>query len=446
MNAVVDFPVKPEARPYLEAFDRGIGQMPDRAQKSLVRARRRAMTRFAETGFPGRKSESWRYFDLRPLERAPLLPAERSLSNRQIGAARDRLAALDLPRRRTRLVIVDGGFAAQLSALGSTEGVSFGSTGMLRDGQPELIEPVVDAVSCDAAHPFAALNAALFLDGYVLDIAPGVALDEPVEILHLASGAVPASFHTRSLINLGEGSRASVIETYVGEGRYWRNDVVAARLGEGAQLSRTVLVEEGIEATHLALFGVRLAARARLDAFVLLLGGHRVRQEADVRFDGEGASCEINGGFLVAGDDEANFVTAIDHAAPGCRTDELVKGVAAGRGHGAFQGRIAVRKDAQKTDAHQLSRNLLIGRRAVIDTKPELEIDADDVKCSHGASVGDLDERALFYLRSRGIPAEEARHMLIEGFLSEPVETAGDEELRAYLLRRLAARLAALED
>jgi Fe-S cluster assembly protein SufD len=180
---------------------------------------------------------------------------------------------------------------------------------------------------------------------------------------------------------------------------------------------------------------------ARLAGFALLLGGRRVRHEAHVRMAGAAARCRHDGAFLVGGNDEANIVTVVDHAAPGGQTSELVKGVAADRGHGAFQGCVVVREGAQKTDAAQQSRNLIIGRRAVIDTKPELEIYADDVKCSHGATVGDLDESALFYLRARGIPADEARRMLIEGFLREAVEEIGDRIMREHLLGRLADRL-----
>jgi Fe-S cluster assembly protein SufD len=160
---------------------------------------------------------------------------------------------------------------------------------------------------------------------------------------------------------------------------------------------------------------------------------------------GEGVRCRLDGAFVVGGRDEANIVATVDHRAPGGETRELVKGVAAGRGHGAFQGRITVREGAQRTDAQQTSRNLIIGRRAVIDTKPELDIYADDVKCAHGATVGDLDEAALFYLRTRGIPEGEARRLLIEGFLREAVERVAEPALRGRLLRRLARRLAALE-
>jgi len=440
MSAIVNFPVKTEARPYLDAFE---ARVADNA--ALSRHRRRGLTRFAETGFPSRKSESWRYLDLQPLVRNPLLPAA-APSARVLRAIGEHLTGLLLPGKGPRLVLVDGYFAAEFSSLDLPEGVWFGPTSSAIAKRPELLDEVAAEVPGDSEQPFAALNAAFFAGGYVLDIAPGVALDDPIEIIHLGSGAAAGSFHTRSLIALGEGSRASVLEVYAGEGRYWRNDVVAIRLADGAELARTAIVEESSEALHLAQLDATLGREAHFAGFALLLSGRTVRHEASVAMAGENARCRLDGAFVVSGSDEANIVTTVDHQVPGGQTRELIKGVAAGRGHGAFQGRIIVREDAQKTDAHQLSRNLLIGARAAIDTKPELEIYADDVKCSHGASVGDLDEAALFYLRARGIPAEEARHMLIDGFLREVVETVDDFAIRVHLLRRLAGRLGNLEE
>ncbi|HVC56339.1 MAG TPA: Fe-S cluster assembly protein SufD [Stellaceae bacterium] len=439
MSAIVDFPVKPEARPYVDAFVDHAWE-PQR----LRDPRQHAIARFAELGFPGRRGESWRYLDLQLLERDPLLPT--CLPPESLDAARAQLAELDLVGGGPRLVILDGLYSHQLSSTGVPGGVWFGATeAALAEDRGDLFHAVVHAVQNDTTHPFAALNAAFFCDGYVLDLAPGITLDTPIEIIHLASGAAAGSFHTRSLVTLGAGSRASIVETYTGAGRYWRNDVLAVRLAEGAVLNRTVVVEEAAEAVHLAQLNVRLATDARFAGFALLLGGLRARHEASVTMAGEGAHCRLDGAFVVTGNDEANIVATVDHAAPGGQTRELVKGVAAGRGHGAFQGRIIVREHAQQTDAHQLSRNLLIGRRAAIDTKPELEIYADDVKCSHGASVGDLDEAALFYLCARGIPAEEARHMLIEGFLREAVEQIDDRAVSDHLLHRLGLRLGRLE-
>src|SRR5580704_15691738 len=442
MSAVLDFPIKPEARPYLDAFGRGNGREPD----WLSRERRRALSRFAELGFPSRRSENWRYLDLQPLQQRPLLPAEPA-PRKHDAIAQAQLAGLELPGRGPRLVILDGRFAPELSNLdGLPAGIWFGATHRAIAEREDLFREAAEEASGDMAHPFAALNAAFFADGFILDVAPGVALQEPIEIVHLATGVPEASLHTRSLVSLGEGARATILEAYTGEGRYWRNDVLAVRLAAGAELSRVVLVEEAAQAVHLGQVDATLGADARFTGFALLLGGGTVRHEASVRVVGEGAECRLDGAFIVDGTAEANIVTTVDHQAPHGQTRELIKGVAAGRGHGAFQGKITVREHAQKVDAHQLSRNLILGGRAVIDTKPELEIYADDVKCAHGASVGELDEAALFYLRTRGIAEDEARHMLVEGFLREPVDGIADPALRAHLMRRLTRRLDTLEE
>jgi Fe-S cluster assembly protein SufD len=430
MSAVVDFPVKPETRPYLDAFSGTAGE-----PEWLARFRKQGLSRFAELGFPSRRSENWRYLDLRPLERHPMLPA---VMGEPMGVP----AGLELDVAGLRLVLVDGRFASEASRLELVEVVWLGAMRRAIAERPELVQSTANT----GEHPFAALNAAFFADGFVLDVAPGVAFDRPIHIVHLASGAGDASLHTRSVVNLGAGSRATIVETFVGEGKYWRNDLATWRLAEGAALTRIALVEESAEAMHLGEVSATLAAKAKLDAFALLLGGGTVRHEASVTLAGDHAECRIDGAFIVSGREEANIVTAIDHAAVGGTTTELIKGVAAGRGHGAFQGKIVVREGAQQTDARQTSRNLILSRRAAIDTKPELEILADDVKCAHGASVGELDEAALFYLRARGIPTEEARRLLIEGFLREPIEGIAHPTIRDHLLRRLNLRLGRLED
>jgi len=437
MSAVVDFPVKTEARPYIDTARGNIGE-PD----WLAQHRRRALARFAEQGFPSRRGEAWRYLDLRALEAKPLPPTS-SLGP----VSRANLDTIGFPGSAHRLVLVDGRFSPELSALSELPaGVWFGSTRAAIEARPDLVEAAVEALSQQRDQPFASLNAASFSDGFVLDIAPGVALDEPIEILHLASGEVSASFHTRNLARVGADSRVRLIETFTGTGRYWRNNVLALRLADRAALDRVVMVEEAEDALHLAIFDAVLGRAARLTSFALLLGGETVRHEAVVHSEGEGAFCGLYGAFLASHHQQTNIVTTVDHAAERGETREVFKGVAAGRAHGAFQGRITVRPGAQKVDAHMLSRNLLIGRRAAIDTKPELEIFADDVKCSHGAAVGDLDEAALFYLLARGIPREQARRILIEAFIREAVEIVEDAALRERLLARLARRLAVLEE
>ena len=442
MSAVVDFPVKPETRPYLEAIAGGHADEPG----WLAQQRRRALARFTEQGFPSRRGEAWRYLDLRPLEEAPLLPARLQPALDE-SAARARLAAVGFAEPAARLVLVDGCFSPGLSGrAGLPPGLSLLPMTEAVAARPQLVETALDAVSRDRDQPFTALNAAFFSDGFVLDAAPGVVLDQPIEIVHLASGMAAASLHSRSLVALGAHSRVRLIETFAGEGRYWRNDVVAVRLADDAALDRVALVEEAAEAVHLAVLDATLGPAARLTSFALLLGGGTVRHEAIVRSAGEGAFCGLYGGFVASGRQQANLVTTVDHMAERGETREIFKGVAAGRAHGAFQGRITVRPGAQKVDAHMLSRNLLLGTRAAVDTKPELEIFADDVKCSHGAAVGDLDEAALFYLLARGIPRDDARHMLIEAFIREAVEIVEPVALRAHLLNRLACRLAVLEN
>src|SRR6516165_9999029 len=441
MNAVVDFPVRPEARPYLDAFAR----RPSGEPEWLGACRRRGLARFAEQGFPNRRSEAWRYIDLRALEEEPMLPAA-TVRTAASAAIHDRLAEVAFGEAAYRLVLVDGRFAPELSAVeGLPAEAWLDGTARTIAERPDLVRSAIETSLADAERPFAALNTAFFGDGFVLDIPPAVALDRPIEIVHIASGGTGGSLHTRSLVAAGAGSRASILETFVGDGSYWRNDVVELRLAAGAEFARVALVEEAAEAVHIGELLAVLGPTSRLSSLVLLLGGRTVRHEATIRSSGEATQCALRGAFVLSERQEANIVTTVDHAAPAGETREVFKGVAAGRAHGAFQGRIMVRPGAQKVDAHQLSQNLVLSPRAAIDTKPELEIYADDVKCSHGAAVGDLDEAALFYLRTRGIAHEEARRMLIAAFVREVIDRVGSAPLREHLLARLARHLATLE-
>ncbi|HEY1430509.1 MAG TPA: Fe-S cluster assembly protein SufD [Stellaceae bacterium] len=440
MSAVVDVPVKPEARPYLEAFGR------DRRNHDpdwLAGYRNRSLARFAELGFPSRRSEAWRYLDLRPLEQRPMLPAGRHTA--VTSAVRAQLTEVGLAEPRYRLVLVDGRFAPELSRLDQLPaGTWLGPMASAVDERPELVRVGLETQSLD--RPFASLNAAFFADGFVLDVPPGVALERPVEIVHVSAGDTGGSLHTRSLVVVGQGSHAILVESFTGLGDYWRNDVVELRLGASSELTRVTLIEEGAQALHFGEVAATLDEASRLSSFALLLGGRTVRHEITVRSEGAGSRCDLNGAFLLSDRQEANILTTVDHIAPRGETRETFKGVATGRAHGAFQGRITVRPGAQKVDAHQLSRNLVLSPRAAIDTKPELEIYADDVKCSHGAAVGDLDEAALFYLRARGIPVGEARRMLIDAFARETLDLIEHPVLRAHLQGRLARRLAILEE
>jgi Fe-S cluster assembly protein SufD len=316
-------------------------------------------------------------------------------------------------------------------------GVWLGSTAETLEARPELLEPAIDETDTRGGQAFASLNAAFFADGFVLALEPGVVLDRPVEVIHLGRAVTPHSLHLRSAVLLGAGSRATLVESFAGEGVYWTNAVAAVQLGEGASLTHVRLQDEAREAIHFAATRARVERAARYDGFTLTLGGRLSRQDVLASLVGEGVDCALNGAYLLRGDQEATNATFVDHWAPAGTTHEVFKGVVEERAHGVFLGKIAVRPEAQKTDARQLNKNLLLSPRAAVDTKPELEILADDVKCSHGATVGELDEAALFYLESRGIPAEEARRMLIEAFAVDAIDTVADPALRAHLCAHL---------
>src|ERR1700730_4593247 len=252
MSAVVDFPVKPEARPYLEMFGRARHKGdPD----WLTGYRNRSLARFAELGFPSRRSEAWRYLDLHRLEPPPMLPVGGGTAV-VTSAVRAQLAEIGLAEPAHRLVLVNGSFAPELSRLDQLpSGVWLGPMATAIVERPDLVRPGLETQSLD--RPFASLNAAFFADGFVLDVAPGVALERPVEIVHLSDDSNGGSLHTRSLVVAGRDSRATLVESYAGVGDYWRNDVVELRLGSRSELARVTLVEESAEALH---FGETLAA------------------------------------------------------------------------------------------------------------------------------------------------------------------------------------------
>jgi len=424
-----------EIQPYVEAFK----AQPHAAEPGWLKQRREnAMQRFAELGFPTRKQEAWRFTDLQPLQRAPFPPA----------TGTSEVAAVDIAPwlyadAAHRIVLVDGVFVPELSAIGKLPaGVWLASTTRTLRERPDLLETALRETDTLGAQPFVALNAALFADGFALALDAGAVLDRAVEIIHF--GRAPRrSAQLRNLIRLDAGSRATVIETFAGDGGYWTNAVGVIVVGAGAALRHVKLQDEGAATIHIGHNRIELDRDARYENFTLSLGGKLARTDVQLKFDGEGAACGLFGATLLRGEQEGTIATVVDHAAPRCTTREYYKSVAADRAHGVFLGTIGVRPHAQKTDANQLSKNLLLGARAAIDTKPELEILADDVKCSHGATVGDLDEAALFYLESRGIPPVEARHMLVEAFAAEVIERIEDDTaLRAHLGRHVARWLA----
>ncbi|MDH3738841.1 MAG: Fe-S cluster assembly protein SufD, partial [Alphaproteobacteria bacterium] len=287
---------------------------------------------------------------------------------------------------------------------------------------PERLQPVLGHRLDLSDMPLAALNTAFMHDGMVLFVDAGVAVDKPIHLVSIAvPSAAPMMLQPRHLAVLGDGATATLIESHIGGSdiAYFNNLVSELSLGEGAELNHYIFQEEGPAAVHISATALNLAAASSYGGFLLQSGGLIGRVETRAFLNGPGADCRLDGIYLGTGDQVLDTTTYVEHVAAGCRSRQVYKGVLDGKARGIFQGKIHVRPDAQQTDGHQLSRALLLSPRAEIDTKPELEIYADDVKCSHGATAGELDAEALFYLMSRGITADAARRILIEAFVAE---------------------------
>jgi len=282
-----------------------------------------------------------------------------------------------------------------------------------------------------------ALNGAMMTDGVVIEVADGAALTQPLHVVHIASGAPPSAMFTRSLLTLGKSATATLVESYIGaEGAkaYQVHDALVAAIGDGARLDHVRLVEDGSDAFNISSAVVTLGAKAHFNTFGLTSGGIVSRYQPVIAFAGEGSRVEANGVNLLNGRQQADTTLLLDHAVPNCSSREIFRSVLDDRGHSVFQGRIIVRKHAQKTDAKMMTRALLLSDEAEADNKPELEIFADDVTCGHGATTGALDESLLFYLRARGLSEKQAQALLIQAFVGEAIEQIASDALRELVV------------
>jgi Fe-S cluster assembly protein SufD len=389
----------------------------------LARLREAGLDRFAALGFPTRKVEEWKYTDLAALRKVPFAPAPRPVARMDVGS----LPTLVMGRQPVhRLVFVNGRFRADLTSVGKLpQGVQITGLANALGGDADALEGHLGRVGEIDAMPFVALNTAFIGDGFVLRLPRGAVLEEPVEVVFVGTAAdTPLVYHPRNLILAGAGSRATIIEYHVGNGSspYFANAATEILVEDGAVLRHCKVQDEGSKAFHIATTQARIGKDATFDSFVFSVGGRLSRNEIRVRLDAPGADCRLNGAYMMKGRQHVDNTTVIDHACPQTTSRELYKGVLDGEARAVFQGKIVVRPDAQKISGHQANHTLLLSDAAEIDTKPELEISADDVKCSHGATAGALDEDALFYLRSRGIPESAARSILIEAFLGEVID------------------------
>lgn len=407
----------------------------------LLEQRRVAWRRFVALGLPTQRDEDWRFNDLRRLRSAF------SANARSPGepAVADAVTHYHYDAAAISLVFVDGRFASEYSNLGLLpSGAWLGTFAEAARDNPDLLATAISATDEAGAQAFASLNAASFTDGMVLALEPRGVLAGPIELIQYNSGRQRPPVQLRHLIVLGAESAATIIETACGAAGASSSSVTIANLGDGARLTHVKLQAEHDTAVHLAQMRAALRREAALNAFFLVLGGELSRQEIHVAAAGGDTSLDLNGAYALHGNQEATIVPLVDHRRPGGETHEFFKGVLQDLAHGVFLGTITVQQGADRTNARQQNHNLLASPTARVDTRPELAIHADEVTCSHGATVGDLDDAALFYLQARGIDPQTARRMLVEAFAAEAIERAPlpspvQDWLRLHLTAHLAA-------
>jgi Fe-S cluster assembly protein SufD len=408
--------------------------------------RDRAAARFSALGIPTVRDEEWRFTSV-----AAIASTEFRTPDASATVTAGQLDGFLYGGAPHRLVVVNGRFEPALSRVGGLPaGVRAGSLAALVNGDleadRELAQRYFGQLADFGARAFVALNTAHAEDGAYLHIPDGLILAEPLQIIFVGTGGDGASAtvsHPRLLVVAGDGSQAQVVETYVGtDGTYFANAVSEIFVGENAVLDHYKVQEDSLDAFHIASLHVHAARSATFSSHAFTLGGRLVRNDVTAILDGEGAECTLNGLYLADGDRLVDNHTTIDHAKAHCPSHEIYKGILGGKARAVFNGKIIVRPDAQKTDAKQTNRALLLSDGATINTKPQLEIFADDVKCTHGAAIGQLDEDALFYLRARGLTYFEARDLLIHAFAGEILDRVRIEPLKQALEGELYAQLA----
>jgi Fe-S cluster assembly protein SufD len=345
-----------------------------------------------------------------------------------------------------RIVFVDGAFAPELSDLAGVEkGLTIRSMAQALAAGDPLIDAHLGKVVAVDSDPALALNTAFMGDGALIHLAEGASIDRPLNLVFMAAGDKPAAMFTRSLVVVDRGARAMVIESHeaAGGGAYQVNAALELAIGDAAHVDLVKVIAEAADALHLSTLMVKVGAHARFNDFSFVAGGAVVRNQLYVHFQGDETVAAIRGVSLLNGRQHADTTMVVDHSSLGCQSRELFKSVLDGESRGVFQGKIIVRPHAQKTDGKMATHALLLSEEAEADSKPELEIFADDVQCGHGATTGDLDEDLLFYLKARGIPAKEAEALLIQAFVGEAVEGVEHARLREVLMDRVVTWLRA---
>jgi len=422
-----------------EAFASAKAGLP--GNRAVARMRDEAFAAFARAGLPHRRIESWHYTDLRALMREAL-PIAPHPTPQALDALRKEIAGLPAQS----LVIVDGVFAPELSGA-LPAGVKVTSLGAAL-GRPQVTESLA-AVWADAEDAIVDLNAALMQDGVVIEIAPGTKIAEPIHLVYATVAAKPSARFSRSLVRIGAGASVRLNEMSFGQGGRTgqTNNAVILEVGDEAEVGHTLaLTDTQPGSVRLETFMVKLGARAKFDSFALITGGGLVRRQIFKLFDGPDANGMLRGVCLLRGREHADTTLFVRHAATGCQGRQTFRYILDEESTGVFQGKIIVARGAQKTDGKMLAKALLLSDQATMNSRPELEIFADDVLCGHGATCGGLNADQLFYLRTRGLTHSEAESLLLEAFANELVDDIGHEGLvkayRAEVAAWLAARVA----
>ncbi len=422
---------------YLAAYPVLSREWPGQADSWLQAWREDNWRRFSAAGFPAARDEDWRYTNLGVLRKALYLPVA--------APARPDITAYCLPDA-WRAVFVNGLFSLELSELqGLPDAVSFQALTLASPRELTAWQDYLGRAGGEQAHNILAFGGAWLTDGLLLQIAAGGHLDRPLQILHVVT-APQALAATRHVVALAAGASAQIVETFVGQTPdYFTASAAEAFVGPGASLEWIKLQSESDKAQHYAGLFCQIAEGGSLTQHNFALGGQMAR--TDVQCDlARAAGCRLYGLSLGAGVRQVDNFTRIVHREPAGISRQYYKGIMDGRARGVFQGRVLVEQAAQQTDSQMQNRNLLLSADAEVDSKPQLEIYADDVKCSHGLTVGQLDEQSLFYLQSRGLGREEARHLLTQAFANEMLAFIEAEPLRAWVRDRLAARFPALAE
>lgn len=420
---------------YQTAFELFESTLNGESREQIHAMRRSAFEQFLASGFPSAKNEEWRFTNVSPIAKTAFQPVLKYEPN---GVTKQQVAALSFDELAcSRLVFVDGQYAKEFSSLHALPaGVIVTNLATAIKVHREMVQKHLGLQVLSAANPFLALNTAFLQDGAFVAVPDGVVLEEPVHLVFISTRqAEPYAAHPRNLILVGDRSRAALVETYASTepSVYLMNVATEITLGESAVLEHDKLEQESEQAFHTATVHVRQHRSSSYTSNVINLGGAIVRNTITAELAGEHAVSVLNGLSLGTGTQLIDNHTAIDHASAHCESHELYKAILDGKSRGVFNGKIFVRKDAQKTDAKQTNKTLLLSDDAVIDTKPQLEIFADDVKCTHGATVGQLDQEQVFYLRSRGIGQEMARDMLTFAFADDVVRRITIDQLKNQL-------------